>query len=109
MAYDEGLAQRIRELVGDHPAVTERKMFSGLTFRFNGNIACGVHGEFLIVRLPADASTAALTEPGTHTFNPNGQPANGWILVGPEAYTEDDDLSRWVARGIEYAETLPPK
>jgi TfoX/Sxy family transcriptional regulator of competence genes len=109
MAYDEGLAFRVRELIAEHPGMAEKRMFGGLAFLLNGNLACGVQGEHLIVRLPADATDAALGEPGTEPFDLTGRKLSGWILVGPDAYSEDDDLSRWVERGLAFAGTLPPK
>jgi hypothetical protein len=109
MAYDEGLATRVRDLIGERSGVTEKKMFGGLAFLLHGNMACGVRGDDLIVRVAADASDAALAEPGTRPFDLSGRPMNGWILVGPDGHGEDDDLRRWVGRGVAYADTLPPK
>lgn len=109
MAFDEGLATRIRELIGDHPGVAEKRMFGGLGFLLNGNMACGVRGDELIVRLPADAAHDALAEPGARPFDLTGRPMSGWIMVGAEGHPEDDDLRRWVDRGMAYAGTLPPK
>jgi TfoX/Sxy family transcriptional regulator of competence genes len=109
VAYDEGLATRVRDLIGDRPGVAERKMFGGLAFLLNGNMACGVHGHELIVRLAADATDAALSEPGTRLFDITGRPMKGWLLVDADAHAEDDDLRRWVDRGVAYAGTLPPK
>jgi TfoX/Sxy family transcriptional regulator of competence genes len=109
MAYDEGLATRVRDLIGDRPGVAEKKMFGGLAFLLNGNMACGVHGDELIVRLAADATDAALAEPGTRLFDISGRPMKGWLLVDADAHAEDDDLRRWVDRGVAYAGTLPPK
>ena len=109
MAYDEGLAVRIRDLLGDRRGMTEKRMFGGLAFLHHGNMACGVHGDDLIVRLAADATDAALTEPGTRPFDLTGRPMRGWLLVGSDALAEDDDLRRWVDRGVAYAGTLPPK
>jgi TfoX/Sxy family transcriptional regulator of competence genes len=109
MAYDEGLATRVRDLIGDRPGVVEKKMFGGLAFLLHGNMACGVHADELIVRLAADATDAALAEPGTRLFDISGRPMKGWLLVDAEAHAEDDDLRRWVDRGVAYAGTLPPK
>jgi len=109
MAFDEGLATRVRELIGDEPGVTEKRMFGGLAFLVNGNMACGVHGEELIVRLAAGADDAALAEPATRPFDITGRPMKGWILVGAGGHAEDGDLRRWVDRGVAHASTLPPK
>jgi len=64
MAYDEDLATRVREVLGEQPGVTEKQMFGGLAFLVHGNMACGVRGEDLIVRVAADTAEAALAEPG---------------------------------------------
>lgn len=109
MAYDEGLATRVRELIGDHPGVAEKRMFGGLAFLLNGNMACGVRGDDLIVRLAADASDEALAERATRPFDLTGRPMKGWILVAATGHAEDDDLRCWVDRGVAYARTLPPK
>jgi TfoX/Sxy family transcriptional regulator of competence genes len=109
MAFDEGLATRVRELIGDDPGVAEKRMFGGLAFLLNGNMACGVRGDDLIVRLAADASRDALAEPGARPFDLTGRPMRGWLMVGAEGHAEDDDLRRWIDRGMAHARTLPPK
>jgi TfoX/Sxy family transcriptional regulator of competence genes len=109
MAYDEGLATRVREVLGDQPELVEKKMFGGLAFLLHGNMACGVRGEDLIVRVAAEAADAALREPGTRPFDLTGRPMKGWLLVDADGHAEDDDLRRWVDRGLAYANSLPPK
>lgn len=109
MAFDEGLATRVREALGGRPDLTEKKMFGGLAFLLNGNMACGVQGESLIVRLPAEETDAALAEPGARVFDMTGRPMKGWLLVEPEGHASDEELRTWVGRGVAYAETLPPK
>jgi TfoX/Sxy family transcriptional regulator of competence genes len=109
MAYDEGLATRVREVLGDQPGLVEKQMFGGLAFLVHGNMACGVRGEDLIVRVAAEATDAALGEPGTRPFDLTGRPMKGWLLVHADGHAEDDDLRRWVDRGLAYANSLPPK
>jgi hypothetical protein len=109
MAYDEALATRIREAIGDRSGVAEQRMFGGLAFLVRGNMACGVRGEDLIVRLAADAAESVQGEPGVRPFDLTGRPMKGWLLVGAEGHAEDDDLVRWVDRGVAYAASLPPK
>ena len=109
MAYDEGLATRVREVLGYQPELVEKKMFGGLAFLLHGNMACGVRGEDLIVRVAAEAADAALGEPGTRPFDLTGRPMKGWLLVDADGHAEDDDLRRWVDRGLAYANSLPPK
>ena len=109
MAYDEGLATRVRGVLGEQPGLVEKKMFGGLAFLLHGNMACGVRGEDLIVRVAAEAADAALGEPGTRPFDLTGRPMKGWLLVDADGHAEDDDLRRWVDRGLAYANSLPPK
>ena len=106
MAYDEGLATRVREAIGEQPGLTEKQMFGGLAFLLGGNMACGVRGDDLIVRAAADA---ALEEPGARPFDLTGRPMKGWLQVGPDGHAEDDDLRRWVGRGVAHALSLSPK
>jgi hypothetical protein len=109
MAYDEGLATRVRDFIGDQPGLVEKKMFGGLAFLLHGNMACGVHGDGLIVRLAPDTAQAALAEPGTRPFDLTGRPMKGWIVVEPHGHSEDDDLHQWIERGLAHARTLPAK
>jgi TfoX/Sxy family transcriptional regulator of competence genes len=109
MAYDEGLATRVREELGDQPGLTEKQMFGGLAFLLNGNMTCGVRGDDLIVRVAADTADAALEEPGARPFDLTGRPMKGWLQVAADGHAEDDDLRRWVGRGLAYASSLPPK
>jgi len=108
MAYDEGLAERIRGLLGDVPAVNERKMFGGLSFMVQGNYACGV-ADTLVVRVGAENHDQAIAEPFTRIMDFTGRPMKGWIYVDPPGYQDDVDLAHWVRLGVEYARSLPPK
>ena len=98
MAYDEGLATRVREVLDDQPGVAEKQMFGGLAFLVHGNMACGVRGEDLIVGVAADTAEAVLDEPGVRPFDLTGRPMKGWLLVEPDGHAEDEDLRRWVDR-----------
>jgi TfoX N-terminal domain len=109
MAYDEGLATRVRDVIGEQPGLAEKQMFGGLAFLLHGNMACGVRGDDLIVRVAADAADAALGEPGARPFDLTGRPMTGWLLVDADGHAEDDDLRGWVVRGLAYANSLPPK
>lgn len=109
MAYDEGLATRIRDLVGGEHGLVEKRMFGGLAMLLDGNMALGVHGESLIVRAEPDEYEVLLAEPGARPFDITGRPMKGWLFVDPEGCAEDADLRRWVDRGISYARSLPPK
>jgi hypothetical protein len=84
-------------------------MFGGLAFLLGGNMACGVRGEDLIVRLAADAVESGAGRAGVRPFDLTGRPMKGWLLVAADGHAEDDDLRRWVDRGVAYAASLPPK
>ena len=109
MAYDQGLAQRLRERLVDQPGLEEKKMFGGLSFLVKGNLACGVIGEDLIVRVGPQGDVEALAQPYTRQFDFTGRPMSGWVVVAPEGIAEDEQLESWVRRGVSFAGSLPPK
>jgi len=109
MAYDEALAARVRELICLRESSTERKMFGGIGFMLAGNMACGVLGGELIVRLDPGDAERALAEPNTRAFDYTGRPMKGWIYVSPEALEAEEELASWVDAGADYAASLPPK
>jgi TfoX/Sxy family transcriptional regulator of competence genes len=110
MAYDEGLAARVRGLLGGRSDVEDKRMFGGIAFLIAGNMACGVSGEDLMVRVDREESEALIaSEPGVRRFDMTGRPMKGWLLVAPEATADDGDLERWVRRGEAFAASLPPK
>ena len=109
MAYDEALATRVRESLGENPEINERKMFGGIAFMLSGNMAVGVSKDDLMVRIDPDDQDEALAQPGVRLFDMTGRPMKGWILVAPEATEDDTDLLRWVEAGLDFAGSLPPK
>ncbi|MFE0251561.1 TfoX/Sxy family protein [Streptomyces sp. NPDC059010] len=109
MAYDEGLAQRIRERLGAETGVSEKKMFGGIAFLMHGNMAVGVSGEDLMVRVGPDGTDAALARPGTRIFDMTGRPMKGWILVAGDSLADDAVLGAWIDEGCAFAAGLPPK
>lgn len=108
MAYNEKLAERIRAELKGIPFV-EKKMFGGVGYLLNGNMACGVNKENLIVRVAPEKHAELLKRPHTKTFDLTGKPMKGWLLVKPDGYKTDKQLSAWVKEGVEFALTLPPK
>jgi hypothetical protein len=108
MAYDEELAERVRDLLSVREGFSERKMFGGIAFMLGGNMACGVLGEELIVRL-GDEAERALAEPHTRVFDLTGRPSRGMVVVGRDAIVADGDLAGWVDAGADFAASLPPK
>ena len=109
MAYDEGLAERVRDLLALHGDVTERKMFGGLAWMVHGNMACGVLGDELIVRVGKEEHARALAEPNTREFDFTGRPMKGFICVTAEGAADAKELAGWVEAGMGYAGSLPPK
>jgi TfoX/Sxy family transcriptional regulator of competence genes len=109
MAYDEALASRVRETLGQNPEITERKMFGGIAFMLSGNMAVGVSKDDLMVRIDPDDHHDALAQPGVRIFDMTGRPMKGWILVSPAATEDDAGLRKWVEAGLDFAGSLPPK
>ena len=109
MAYDEKLAERIRVVIEDQPEATERKMFGGLCFMVAGNMAVGIVGKQLMVRVGPDAYEAALRKPHAREMDFTGRPMKGMVMVSVAGIDSDADLGTWVARGVDFAGSLPAK
>ena len=109
MAYDEGLAQRIRELLEEQRDLVEKKMFGGIAFMVQGNLCCGVLQDDLIVRIGPDGHAEAMARPYARVFDITGRPMKGWVLVGSEGCESDEALEGWVRRGLRFALSLPAK
>jgi TfoX/Sxy family transcriptional regulator of competence genes len=109
MAYDEGLAERIRQILEEQSRVVERKMFGGLTFMVQGNMACGVSPKGLMVRVGPEQYTETLLEPFSQEMNFTGRSMKGMVFVEEAGYTVDSELERWVQKGVEFALSLPEK
>jgi TfoX/Sxy family transcriptional regulator of competence genes len=109
MAYDEALAERVRDLIGARDAVTERKMFGGIAWMLHGNMAVGIVGEDLLVRIEPDETERTLAEPGVRPFEMGRSPSKGFVLVAAEITADDAALAQWVDAGADRAMALPPK
>jgi hypothetical protein len=109
MAFDEQLADRVRTVFGDDLSVSERRMFGGLAFMVDGNMACGIIGDELMVRVGPDDYEDALREMFAREMDFTGKPMRGLVMVGTEAFESDAGLEDWVLRGAEFAGSLPPK
>ncbi|MEV6304452.1 TfoX/Sxy family protein [Actinoplanes sp. NPDC051861] len=110
MAYDEDLAERIREIVHSEPGLTEKRMFGGLAFLINGHLAASASSQGGMLLRVDPAETAALVErPGAARFEMRGRKMNGWLRVDATALETDDQLESWVTRGVTYARSLPAK
>jgi TfoX N-terminal domain len=109
MAYDTTLATRIRHILAGDPLMVEKKMFGGLAFLLQGNMACGVHKQDVVVRLAPGDADAALDKPGARPFDITGRPMKGWLLVAGDACADDNVLQAWVDQSVTFARSLPPK
>ena len=109
MPYDQDLAHRIRQALGDLPGLTEKEMFGGVGFLLHGNMACGVHKDKLIVRVGPANHEKALAAPHARPFDITGRPMKGWVMVDAGGFAAEKALREWVRQGVEFARTLPPK
>jgi TfoX/Sxy family transcriptional regulator of competence genes len=110
MAYDEDLANRIREVLADVDGITEKKMFGGLAFLIGGNMSVSASGQGgLLLRVDPDETEALLAKPHAEPFVMRGRAMDGWLRVAPEGVRTKRELERWVARGVAYARSLPAK
>lgn len=108
MAYNLKLAERIRSQLDGVPFV-EKKMFGGVGFLLNGNMACGVNKDDLIVRVDPEKHNALLKKPHVRPFDMTGRPMKGWLLVEAAGVKTDKQLSTWVKESVEFASRLPAK
>jgi TfoX/Sxy family transcriptional regulator of competence genes len=110
MAYDEDLANRIRELVLSEPGVVEQRMFGGLAFLINGNMSVSASGRGgLLLRVDPAETDALLAKPHAQPFEMRGRVMQGWLRVDAAGLQTKRQLERWVARGVAYARSLPSK
>ncbi|MBK9927429.1 MAG: TfoX/Sxy family protein [Anaerolineales bacterium] len=108
MAYNEKLAEQMRAAFGEIPFV-EKKMFGGIGFLIQGNLACGIYKENMIVRVGPEKRDKLLKKPHTSLFDITGRPMRGWLMVEPDGCKTAKQVSTWVKEGIEFALTLPAK
>ena len=110
MAYDEALADRIRELIGRERGLTEKKMFGGLAFLVGGNMAIAASGQGgVLVRVDPEQSDALVAETKAKPMVMRGREMAGWLRVDTEDVSTKAQLGKWVERGVAYARSLPPK
>lgn len=109
MAYDEAMAERIREHFGLAPDVDERRMFGGLCFMVRGHMACGIANDTLMVRVGPDDHDAALARPHARQMDFTGRPLRGMVYVSAEGVATAKSLGAWIDRGAAFARSLPPK
>ena len=108
MAYDEELADRIREVIASEPDVREKRMFGGLAFLIAGNMAVAASGAGgLMVRVAPDDTEALMDRPHAGPFEMRGRPVDGWLRVAAEGVQTRASLEPWVKLGVDYARSLP--
>jgi TfoX/Sxy family transcriptional regulator of competence genes len=109
MAFDEGLAERIRSLLEDEPHVSEKRMFGGVAFLLRGNMFAGIVKDDLMVRVGPARHEESLARPHARPMDFTGKPMAGYVYVAPAGFAADRDLERWVRLGAAFAATLAPK
>lgn len=109
MAFDPGLAQRIREALGERTDLSERRMFGGIAFMVADHMAVGIVGDVLMVRVGPQRYAQALQQPFVRPMDFTGKPLTGYVYVDPPGVAEDAALAAWVGAGVGFAATLPPK
>lgn len=109
MAYDERLADRVRDILMNEPGLSERKMFGGIAFMIRGNMSCGVLRDVLLLRLGNEGTASALRLPHTRPMDFTGKPMRSMLYVDPEGTDSDRQLRMWIETAITFARTLPPK
>jgi TfoX/Sxy family transcriptional regulator of competence genes len=110
MAFDQDLANRIREVVQDEPGLSETRMFGGLAFLVHGNMAVGASSQGgLLLRIDPALADSLVDGQHVRRFEMRGREMDGWLRVDVEALTADDELRSWVGYGLAYARSLPPK
>ncbi|HYU04106.1 MAG TPA: TfoX/Sxy family protein [Jatrophihabitantaceae bacterium] len=110
MAYDDELANRVREHVQSEKGLTEKRMFGGLAFLINGNMAVSASGQGgLLLRVDPGQADALVSEAHAQRAVMRGREMDGWLRIDTDAIETDDELKRWISRGVTYAKSLPPK
>jgi len=109
LPYDEGLAERLRKTLKGTRGLEEKKLFGGVGFLVNGNMACGVHKQELMLRIDPAGHEAALQQPHVRVFDITGRPMKGWVLVAAEGFRTQAGLAKWVRKSVAYAQSLPAK
>ncbi|WP_018989353.1 TfoX/Sxy family protein [Aromatoleum toluclasticum] len=109
MAFDEGLAERLRDELRAHHDIAERRMFGGLAFMLHGHMCVGILDDTLVVRVGAERYEDALRTAHARPMDFTGRPLTGFVMVEPPGFESDADLSRWVKRALRFNTSLPPK
>jgi hypothetical protein len=110
VAYDEELANRVRELIATEPGLTEKRMFGGLAFLIGGHMSVSISGQGgLLLRCDPEETDALLGKPHAAPFEMRGRAMQGWLRIDPAGLNTKRQLEPWVTRGVKYARSLPAK
>jgi TfoX N-terminal domain len=109
MAFDEGVAQRLREFFDGRSDIVEKKMFGGIAFMHAGNMCCGIVDKVLMARVGPDAYAEALARPHAREMDFTGKALKGFVYVDPPGFAEDSQLAGWIALCEAFTGSLPPK
>ena len=109
MAYDKELAERVAQRLGGEPDLTEKRMFGGLAFLLGGQMAVAAIENGVMLRIDPDQREALIADPRVGPMVMQGRELAGWLTVELDAATPDAELDRWLAIGVAYVRTLPPK
>ena len=109
MAFDETVAERVREALAEAPDVVEKRMFGGIAFMVRGNMCCGVIGDRLMLRVGPKEYVAALSRPHSKPMDFTGKPMKGLVYVDPAGFASPRDLRTWIERAMAFALSLPAK
>ena len=109
MAYDDKLAFRIGEILASRSDTQEKKMFGGICFMVGEHMACGVHGNELIIRMAPDDAVTALKGKHVRPFDITGRPMKGYVFVAPQGCATKPALKKWIDTSVAFVAMLPPK
>ena len=109
LAYCEELAERVRFHLSGRTTFSERKMFGGLTFMVNAHMRCGIVGDDLMVRVGSEAYADSLRQPHVREMDFAGKALKGMVYIGIKGVEQDTDLRDWIARGLDFVQTVPPR
>jgi TfoX/Sxy family transcriptional regulator of competence genes len=109
MAYDEGLAERVRDALAEVGEITEKKMFGGVAFMLSGNMCVGIVKDDLMIRVGPHEHDELVGRPHARPMDFTGRTMKGFLYVAPEGVEDDSDLAEWVQHGLAFAGSLPPK
>lgn len=109
MAFDENVAQRVRDVLSEDCAAVERRMFGGLAFMVNSHMCCGIVGEDLVVRIGPKEYEKTLSQSYVRAMDFTGQPMKGFVYVSPPGYRSKANLRKWIRRGLRFVSSLPVK